>query len=194
MQGLLLSLYPKAWREQYGEEYAALLEDTGMSVATVLDVAKVGCLLRLRAYEKSLIIIAAASLYALSGVMCIRLGLTENWPIWIPTNLLQTVGLVITLAPFVYALYFRLSILQERRRQWRENRSQVFWLVVLPLTALVILLLAFMCSCLMLSTGLFGIKGDMSFVRGALGMAAISGGLIRLLNILQGRLLERFAM
>jgi hypothetical protein len=34
----LVALYPPAWRERYGEEFAALLEDTGVHFREVLDV------------------------------------------------------------------------------------------------------------------------------------------------------------
>src|SRR5579871_1802542 len=35
----LLRLYPRRWRERYGEEYAAVLEQHGIDAATLLDVA-----------------------------------------------------------------------------------------------------------------------------------------------------------
>jgi hypothetical protein len=35
---LLLRLYPAAWRERYGEEFAAVLENQGTSIGMVLDV------------------------------------------------------------------------------------------------------------------------------------------------------------
>ncbi len=35
---MLVALYPPAWRERYGEEFAALLEDTGVHLREVLDV------------------------------------------------------------------------------------------------------------------------------------------------------------
>lgn len=34
----LVALYPPAWRERYGEEFASLLEDTGVHLRQVLDV------------------------------------------------------------------------------------------------------------------------------------------------------------
>ena len=35
----LARLYPRAWRERYGEEFIALLEERGTSVIDALDVA-----------------------------------------------------------------------------------------------------------------------------------------------------------
>src|SRR5213082_2128255 len=34
----LLGLYPREWRQRYGEEFAALLEDIGMTPGVVVDV------------------------------------------------------------------------------------------------------------------------------------------------------------
>lgn len=34
----LIQLYPRAWRERYGDEFAALLEDCGVGPRTILDV------------------------------------------------------------------------------------------------------------------------------------------------------------
>ena len=34
----LIALYPRAWRERYGDEFAALLEDAGIGPRTILDV------------------------------------------------------------------------------------------------------------------------------------------------------------
>jgi len=38
LTSLLLGLYPRAWRERYGDEFAALLEDIGITPGVVLDV------------------------------------------------------------------------------------------------------------------------------------------------------------
>lgn len=37
-RSLFLRLFPRAWRERYGDEFSALLEDTGISAGTVLDL------------------------------------------------------------------------------------------------------------------------------------------------------------
>ena len=192
MIGLLLSLYPKMGREQYGEEYKALLEDTGLSMATILDIAKAGCALRATTDERSLRVVAATFLYAFSGIMCIRLGMTENWPIWAPTSPLRAAGLIVTLVPLVYALHVRFTILRERQQRW-QGSGAVFWLVASPLALVSTLLLALMCGSLFLSTGLFGLTGNVSFVCGALCLALVSLGLVRLLDFVQGRLLRTLA-
>src|SRR5215475_6111245 len=99
MQGWLLSLYPKVWLDQYGDEYAALLEDTGLSFAVVFDILKAVFLLRLRLHIKGLYIASGAVFAVASSVACLKLGLTANVLFWAPTNFYRAVGLAITLAP-----------------------------------------------------------------------------------------------
>lgn len=45
----LLGLYPRQWRDRYGEEFAQLLDDTSASPAAALDIARHGLALRARA-------------------------------------------------------------------------------------------------------------------------------------------------
>jgi hypothetical protein len=43
----LVALHPKQWRQRYGEEYAALLDDTPLTASVVLDVVLHAARLRL---------------------------------------------------------------------------------------------------------------------------------------------------
>jgi hypothetical protein len=194
MVPLLLSLYPKPWRDQYAKEYQIYLEDvlqdSRLTASIIFDIVKTACWLRFTMHAKNLHALTATALYTLSGVMCIQFGLTENWPIWLPTNLLQTIGLVITLTPLAYALYIRFLMVHERKRHWQGN-SVLFWLVSSSVTILSTLLLALICSCLLLSTGFFAVKGGAPFVSKIVSMAAMSLGIITLLNMLQGVILRQ---
>lgn len=193
MVSLLLSLYPKVWREKYGNEYRALIEDTGVTSATLFDVVKTAYLLQLELCAREISVLAATFLYTLSGVICIRFGLTENWVVWLPTSLPRAIGLILTLAPLVYALSIRLSIANEYKAHWRRS-IVTFWLVVVPTTLLATLASAFICSCLLMSTGKFGIHGGASFVCGVLGMALASIGFIKLLELARNKYLSRFTV
>lgn len=187
MRQWLLSLYPKPWREQYGEEYAALLEDTELSVAVAADVAKMACTLQLSVYGHSLSAIIAACLYAASGVACIHLGLTQNWPIWMPTNIWQAVGLMITLVPLLYACSVRLTLLRKR------TDSVAFLFAAVPFVIASTLLWAFACGFFMAGSGLFGVSGGAHYMHLSLDMAVVCLGLIGLLHASKQWLLRRFA-
>jgi len=45
---LISRWYPRAWRERYGREFAALLEDLRPQWSDVLDIVKEGLTMRLR--------------------------------------------------------------------------------------------------------------------------------------------------
>jgi hypothetical protein len=45
----LLRLYPRAWRARYGDEFLALVADTGLSWRTVADVSAAALVERVRA-------------------------------------------------------------------------------------------------------------------------------------------------
>jgi hypothetical protein len=53
-------LYPRWWRERYGEEFAALLEDARPGIGGVLDIAKGAMAMRMRTWTTKRIILAAA--------------------------------------------------------------------------------------------------------------------------------------
>lgn len=164
-----------------------LLEDTGLSLVVVADVAKTACALQLSTYGRGLSAIIAACLYAASGVACIHLGLTQNWPIWMPTNTWQAVGLVITLAPLLYACSVRLTLLRKR------TNSIALLCALAPFLMVSTLLWAFACGFFMAGSGLFGVAGGVHYMHLSLGMAVVCLGLVWLLHVSRRQLLRRFA-
>src|SRR3954454_2470614 len=50
----LLRLYPGAWRARYGEELAALVDDTGLTPRVAIDLARAGTKERARAARAAL--------------------------------------------------------------------------------------------------------------------------------------------
>lgn len=60
----LLGLYPRAWLERYGEEFAQLIDDTPATPAAALDVARHGLALHARGASGN-----AALLVSLGGLM-----------------------------------------------------------------------------------------------------------------------------
>src|SRR5215471_15705202 len=141
MQGWLLALYPKQWRDQYGAEYLALLEDTELSPAVVLDIVKAACLARLQIHERMLVSSVAIALYTLSGCICLRLGLTDNWPLWAPTNPARAAGLAITLIPLLYMGHMWLQPIYQRMRVRHDRKSATLrFLAALPISSAAIVL------------------------------------------------------
>ena len=188
MQTLLLSLYPKLWREQYGDEYEALLEDTTLSAGAIFDIVKAACLLRLKAHERALTDLLGLSLYAVSGQVCLDLGLTDNWPLWAPTTPERAVGLIITLAPLAYVLYSRFALLNEQHN--RRTRSLMYWAIGSPLTIISTFFVAINCGSF-LAIAINGYEGRVS-VAAALAAAGVGIVAVKAINMLRGRLLRQF--
>ena len=64
---LAAKIYPKSWRERYGEEFEALLEDAGVNVRIVFDVLAGAVLMQVQRWQKAGTA-AALALIALSAV------------------------------------------------------------------------------------------------------------------------------
>lgn len=56
---ILVALHPKDWRERYGEEFAALLQDTRLTPRAMADVVAASVGLRLRAHRGPLLLTTA---------------------------------------------------------------------------------------------------------------------------------------
>lgn len=83
MIDLLIRLYPKAWRDRYGAEFRALLEDGGLGVHAVADVVAHAGLARSRPHRRGLIQLLALLVFAATEVVAVRTGYTENI-LWLP--------------------------------------------------------------------------------------------------------------
>jgi hypothetical protein len=98
MRRLLLAMYPKRWRAQYGEEFAALLEDTPMTPAAVVDVLRHATGLHLRTRPKLVRVTGAALVTAAVEAMALHAGLTDNI-LWAPSTPARALALAVALAP-----------------------------------------------------------------------------------------------
>ncbi|WP_018500535.1 hypothetical protein [Parafrankia discariae] len=98
MKRFLLALCPRQWRARYRDEFAALLQDTPLTLAVVIDVLRLAVGLRFRA--RPWIARFAGSVFA-TAVMeaaAVRTGLTDNI-LWAPTTPLRALTLVVVLTP-----------------------------------------------------------------------------------------------
>ncbi|WP_322759116.1 hypothetical protein [Frankia sp. Cr2] len=98
MRRLLLAMHPRRWRARYGEEFAALLDDTGLSVAVILDVLHHAIGLQLRARPLLVRVAAAVCTTAAIEIIAVRTGLTDNI-LWAPSTALRALALVAALTP-----------------------------------------------------------------------------------------------
>ena len=104
---ILLALYPRSWRNQYGDEYCALLEDIGVNPSVALDAARAAFVLQLKEHRRVLTVTAVLVQIVISLWFCVHLHITDNM-LWLPTTFLQLVGLCATYGPLLYLASTRL--------------------------------------------------------------------------------------
>ncbi len=100
MTRVLLALHPRRWRELYGDEFAALLDDTRLTPAAVADVAVHAAKLHASAHPRLARVCAALAVSAVFEVISARAGLTANI-LWAPTDPLRALALIATIAPWL---------------------------------------------------------------------------------------------
>lgn len=96
---VLVALHPRDWRERYGVEFAALLEDTRLTPSAVGDVVGQAAGLRLRAHQGPLLLVAALVISATSELVAKRTGLAVN-VLWVPGDPLRALALLGAVGPW----------------------------------------------------------------------------------------------
>ena len=97
---MLLALYPKAWRRTYGEELAALLEQTRITPRVVLDVLAQAAKLQADAHWTGCPVGLAVLVSTGVEIVARTMGLAVNI-LWVPHTPAQAVALLALCAPWV---------------------------------------------------------------------------------------------
>jgi hypothetical protein len=100
IRSVLVTMHPRAWRQRYGEEFRALLEDTVLTRAAVVDIVKNCCGLQVRAHARALLVLGAVLASATCEIAALRTGLTVNI-LWAPTNVARALALLGTVGPWL---------------------------------------------------------------------------------------------
>ena len=111
---LLLALYPKAWRRTYGDEFAALLEQTRPTPRVIFDVLAQAAKLHASVHRTRFVVGAAALVSVGVEIVARQTGLSANI-VWAPTDLARAVALVFLCAPW--------AALVVRSRRGRSHRA-----------------------------------------------------------------------
>jgi hypothetical protein len=96
---LLVALYPKQWRAEFGDEFAALLEDTRLTPRAVANVIAQAGRLRAERHQRLAFVIAALLWSGCLEFLCVRAHLTANI-LWAPSSLARGLALAATIAPW----------------------------------------------------------------------------------------------
>lgn len=97
---LLVVLYPRKWRATFGEEFAALLEDTRLAPRAVLDVAVSAGKLRASGHRRLMRVFASLLWSGCMVYLSVHARLTANI-LWAPTTPARALALAATLGPWL---------------------------------------------------------------------------------------------
>jgi len=117
MIGLLMALHPRRWRDMYGDEYRALLEQTRLTPSVIFDVLRNTAALHARARILLAVVVVGAVITIGIELFAVREHITDNI-LWAPTNPLRTAILAAVLAPSVVV-----AVRIARRRRARPPAS-----------------------------------------------------------------------
>lgn len=103
MIGFLIALHPKRWRNDYGAEYQALLEESPMTVRVILDILRNAGRLHVTARRTLLRVLAALALSSIGEVIAVQGGYADNI-LWIPSSAPKALLLVAVLLPWALVI------------------------------------------------------------------------------------------
>jgi hypothetical protein len=113
---VLVALHPRDWRERYGDEFSALLEDSQLTPSAAGNVVVQATGLRLRAHQAPLLLVTAILISVTCEVVAKRTGLAVNI-LWVPADPLRALALLGAVGPWA-ALIIRMGA---RRRAARHG-------------------------------------------------------------------------
>ena len=101
MIGLLVALYPRKWRAVFGEEFAALLEDTRLTPRAVFDVVVHAGKLHAESHRRLTVVLGSLLLWSgCAEYLSVRARLTANI-LWAPTTPARALALAATVGPWL---------------------------------------------------------------------------------------------
>lgn len=116
---LLVALYPRKWRASFGEEFAALLEDTRLTPGAVFDVVASAGKLHAASRRRLALVLASLLWSGCMEYLSVRARLTANL-LWAPSTPARALALAATIGPW---LGFAGGIAARRLGRWRDGAA-----------------------------------------------------------------------
>lgn len=117
MTRLLVAMYPRKWRATFGEEFAALLEDTRLTPRVVADVVVSAGKLHAASHRRLAFVLASLLWSGLMEYLSKHAHLAVN-ALWIPRTPASALALAAIAAPW---LWLAAVITGQRFGRRREN-------------------------------------------------------------------------
>lgn len=118
MIGLLVALYPRKWRQEVGEEFAALLEETRLTPRAVIDVVVQAAKLHAENHRWLTAVLASLLWSGCLEYLSVRTRLTAN-VLWAPTTPARALALAATTGPWLALA----AVTVARRRGGRDGAA-----------------------------------------------------------------------
>lgn len=99
MTRALVALYPRKWRAEFGDEFAALLDDTRLTPRAVADVIAQAGRLQAAAHRRLALVLATLLWSGCMEVLSVHARLTANI-LWAPTTPVRAIALAATVGPW----------------------------------------------------------------------------------------------
>jgi hypothetical protein len=119
MTRLLVALYPRKWRAEFGEEFAALLEGSRLTPVAVFDVVVSAGKLQAASHRRLALVLASLLWSGCMVYLSVRARLTAN-VLWAPSTPARALALAATVGPW---LGFAGVIAARRLGRWREGTT-----------------------------------------------------------------------
>ncbi len=100
MTRLLVALYPRKWRADFGEEFAALLEDTRLTPRAVFDAVVSAGKLHAASHRRLALVLASLPWSGCMEYLSVRARLTAN-VFWAPSTPARALALAATIGPWL---------------------------------------------------------------------------------------------
>jgi len=100
MTRLLVALHPRKWRATFGEEFAALLEDTRLTPRAVVDVVVSAGKLHAASHRRLALVLASLLWSGVMEYLSVHARLTANI-LWAPTTPARALALAATIGPWL---------------------------------------------------------------------------------------------
>jgi hypothetical protein len=98
MRRVLVGLHPRRWRAEYGEGFAALLDDTPLTARVVVDALRFAAVAHRRERPRAFLALGAVAWFFVAESAAMRAGITVN-VLWAPTTPLRGAALALLLVP-----------------------------------------------------------------------------------------------
>ena len=100
MTRLLVALYPRKWRATFGEEFAALLEDSRLTPRAVFDVVVNAGKLHAASHRRLALVLGSLLWSGCLVYLSVRARLTANI-LWAPSTPARALALAATIGPWL---------------------------------------------------------------------------------------------